>query len=50
MAYRRWVERLAEHFGSRVRDWETWNEPNISFWKGPKEDYPKLVDACWDVL
>ena len=28
MAYRRWVERLAEHFGSRVRDWETWNEPN----------------------
>jgi len=28
MAYCRWVSRLAEHYGSRVRDWETWNEPN----------------------
>lgn len=27
-AYQRWVMRLTEHFGSRVRDWETWNEPN----------------------
>ena len=34
----------------RITAWEIWNEPNIHFWSGPKEDYPKLVDACWDVL
>lgn len=40
----------ADRYRGRIAAWEIWNEPNIHFWKGPKEDYPKLVDACWDVL
>lgn len=40
----------AARYRGRITAWEIWNEPNISFWTGPKEDYPKLVDACWDVL
>lgn len=25
-------------------DWEVWNEPNISYWKGTPEEYDKLYD------
>jgi xylan 1,4-beta-xylosidase len=28
--------------------WETWNEPNISYWKGSREDYFKLYDYTVD--
>ena len=46
-AWLRFVGKLAEHFGERVRHWEIWNEPNISgFWKPNKPsaaDYVKLV-------
>ncbi len=46
-AWLRFTKALAEHFASRVKHWEIWNEPNITnFWK-PKEpnaaDYVRFV-------
>lgn len=44
------LEVAAKRYKGRIGAWEIWNEPDISFWTGPKEDYPKLVDAAWDVV
>lgn len=44
-AWLRYVEKIAEHFGSRVRHWEIWNEPNISgFWQPEKPDPARYVE------
>lgn len=51
--YDAWIEsfrKTVERYKGRIRHWEIWNEPNIGFWKGPKEDYPKLVTAAFRVL
>ena len=53
-AWLRFTRTLAEHFASRVRHWEIWNEPNITnFWK-PKEpngtDYVRLVAQTAPVI
>ena len=46
-AWLRYVSKLAEHFASRVKHWEIWNEPNISaFWRPEQpnaKDYTELV-------
>jgi len=46
-AWLRFTARLAEHYKTRVRHWEIWNEPNIkTFWKPEKpdpSDYVRLV-------
>lgn len=36
-AWERYVRRVTERYGDRLRYWEVWNEPNIHFWK-PKPD------------
>lgn len=45
---------LAEHFRSRVRHWEIWNEPNIvGFWKPEKPDaeaYVRMVRKTVPVI
>lgn len=40
----------AERYRGRFGGWEIWNEPNISFWTGPKDDYVKLANMAYDVL
>lgn len=41
-AWLRYVGKLAEHFGDRVKHWEIWNESNIrNFWK-PTKPNPEL--------
>lgn len=40
----------AKRYRGRVTAWEIWNEPNIHFWSGPKDDYAKLLNATWDIL
>jgi hypothetical protein len=37
-AWDRWVEKMAEHYRGRVRDWAMWNEPD-----GNKEHTPECV-------
>ncbi len=49
-AYVETVRRTVEHFKGRVKYCEIWNEPNIGFWTGPKEDYVKLVNAAHRVI
>ena len=49
-AYDTWIEsfkKTVERYKGRIRHWEIWNEPNIGFWSGPKEDYPKLVTTAF---
>jgi hypothetical protein len=44
-AWLRYVGKLAEHFSTRVRHWEIWNEPNISgFWQPDKPDPARYVE------
>jgi xylan 1,4-beta-xylosidase len=46
-----WVKHCVEKYGkSEVEQWywEVWNEPNIGYWKGSKEDFFKLRDYAID--
>jgi xylan 1,4-beta-xylosidase len=52
--YRKWSElvfRFVHHLRERYGDaevrtwmWEVWNEPDIGYWKGTREEYFKLYD------
>ena len=58
--YQKWSElvfQFVHHLRERYGDaevktwlWEVWNEPDIGYWKGTREEYFKLydftVDAC----
>ena len=49
-AYVETVRRTVAHYKGRIKFCEIWNEPNIGFWTGPKEDYVKLVNAAHRVI
>ena len=58
--YRKWSElifQLARHVRGRYGEnevntwlWEVWNEPDIDYWKGTREDYFKLYDYSVDAV
>ena len=42
-----WVRHCVKKYGEKEVNtwlWEVWNEPNISYWKGRREEYFKLYD------
>lgn len=41
------TKRLAEHYKSRVRAWEVWNEPDISFWPDLGDTFAGLQKAAY---
>jgi xylan 1,4-beta-xylosidase len=46
-----WAKHCVEKYGgAEVRQWywEVWNEPNISYWHGSRQDYFKLYDYAVD--
>lgn len=44
-AWLRYVDKIGERFGSRVKHWEIWNEPNIAnFWQPDKPNPARYVD------
>lgn len=45
VAYADIVRKIVERYRGRIHEWEIWNEPNIHFWRGEKEDYPKFVNV-----
>jgi hypothetical protein len=46
-AYCRWAAVVVDRYRNDVRHWEVWNEPNIFFWQGPKDQYAELLKrAC----
>ena len=48
-----WVRHCVERYGRKEVAswlWEVWNEPNISYWKGTKEEYYKIYDYAADAV
>ena len=37
-----YVEETVRHFKDRVDVWQIWNEPNFTFWKGPRKEFFEL--------
>lgn len=58
--YQKWAElvfQFADHLRKRYGDaevktwlWEVWNEPDIGYWKGTREEYFKLYDFSVDAV
>jgi xylan 1,4-beta-xylosidase len=45
----RWVRHCVERFGKAEVErwyWEVWNEPNIGYWKGTREEFLRLHDVA----
>lgn len=48
-----WVRHSVERYGKEEVEtwwWEAWNEPNIGYWQGTKEEYFKLYDYTADAV
>jgi xylan 1,4-beta-xylosidase len=48
-----WVKHCVEKYGRAEVErwyWETWNEPNISYWRGTPEEFRKLHDYAIDAV
>lgn len=48
-----WVRHSLQRYGREEVDswlWEVWNEPNIGYWKGTREEYWKLYDYAADAV
>jgi xylan 1,4-beta-xylosidase len=48
-----WAKHCVEKYGrSEVESWywETWNEPNIGYWKGTPDEFRKLHDYALDAV
>jgi xylan 1,4-beta-xylosidase len=46
-----WVKHCVDKYGKAEVEqwyWEVWNEPNIAYWKGTKEEFFKLHDYAID--
>ncbi len=51
-AWARFVRKVTERYGDRLRYWEVWNEENISFWK-PEPDarqYAMLLEVTYETI
>jgi xylan 1,4-beta-xylosidase len=58
--YQKWSElvfQFVHHLCGRYGDeetktwlWEVWNEPDIGYWKGPREEYFKLYDVTVEAV
>ena len=49
-AYENFVERLVERYKGSIHFWEIWNEPNIDFWKSPKEEYAGFLKGSYEAI
>jgi xylan 1,4-beta-xylosidase len=48
-----WVKHCVEKYGKAEVEswyWETWNEPNIGYWRGTPEEFRKLHDYAVDAV
>ncbi len=49
----RWTRHCVEKYGREEVEtwyWETWNEPNIGYWRGTPEEFRKLHDYAIDAV
>lgn len=48
-----WTKHCVERYGRKEVEswyWETWNEPNIGYWRGTPEEFRKLHDYAVDAV
>lgn len=48
-----WVKHCVERYGKKEVQswwWEVWNEPDIGYWQGTREEYFKLYDFAADAV
>jgi xylan 1,4-beta-xylosidase len=48
-----WVRHSLQRYGEKEVNswlWEVWNEPNIGYWKGTRDEYWKLYDYAADAV
>jgi xylan 1,4-beta-xylosidase len=48
-----WTRHCVEKYGRAEVEswyWQTWNEPNIGYWRGTREDFQKLHDYSIDAV
>jgi xylan 1,4-beta-xylosidase len=48
-----WVKHCVERYGREEVEawyWETWNEPNIAYWRGTPQEFQKLHDYAIDAV
>lgn len=48
-----WTKHCVERYGQKEVEswyWETWNEPNIGYWRGKPEEFRKLHDYAIDAV
>lgn len=48
--YAGYCRALVSRYKDRIKHWEVWNEPNIFFWAGPKEQYPELLKEAYRAI
>jgi len=48
--YCRFAAAAAERYRADIRHWEVWNEPNIFFWQGPKDQYAELLKRAYAAI
>lgn len=41
---------LVNRYHDRIKQWEIWNEPNIFFWQGTKEQYAELLTKSYQAI
>jgi hypothetical protein len=48
--YVSFLRALATRYHGQIKHWEIWNEPNIFFWQGTKEQYAELLTKSYRAL
>ena len=48
--YCNYLRTLVRRYKGRIKHWEIYNEPNIFFWSGPRERYPRLLKMAYDTV
>ena len=49
-AYYNFVRKTVTRYKDRIKHWEIWNEPNIFFFPGPKENYVKMLIESYKII
>ena len=48
--YCRYAAACVRRYRDDIRHWEVWNEPNIFFWKGPRDMYADLLKRAYAAI
>jgi len=48
--YINFLNLLIDRYQKAISSWEIWNEPNIGFWKSPKDDYADFLKISYSEI